>query len=174
MSNTNGFRVIRSRRRTLALEITRQGEVLVRAPLRASNEAISRFVNAHQNWLEKHLTRRKEYLAAHPEPTPEQAENWKNMAQSRLPDLVSRWAGEMGVNPCGIRVTAARTRFGSCSAKGRLCFSLYLMAYPDAAIEYVVVHELAHLRHHDHSPAFYAEVEKYLPDWRQRRELLRR
>ena len=55
MSNTNGFRVIRSRRRTLALEITRQGEVLVRAPLRASNEAISRFVNAHQNWLEKHL-----------------------------------------------------------------------------------------------------------------------
>ena len=105
---------------------------------------------------------------------PEQAENWKNMAQSRLPDLVSRWAGEMGVNPCGIRVTAARTRFGSCSVKGRLCFSLYLMAYPDAAIEYVVVHELAHLRHHDHSPAFYAEVEKYLPDWRQRRELLRR
>ena len=173
MSNTNGFRVIRSRRRTLALEITRQGEVLVRAPLRASNEAISRFVNAHQNWLEKHLARRKEYLAAHPEPTPEQAENWKNMAQSRLPDLVSRWAGEMGANPCGIRVTAARTRFGSCSAKGRLCFSLYLMAYPDAAIEYVVVHELAHLRHHDHSPAFYAEVEKYLPDWRQRRELLR-
>ena len=134
MSNTNGFRVIRSRRRTLALEITRQGEVLVRAPLRASNEAISRFVNAHQNWLEKHLARRKEYLAAHPEPTPEQAENWKNMAQSRLPDLVSRWAGEMGVNPCGIRVTAARTRFGSCSAKGRLCFSLYLMAYPDAVL----------------------------------------
>ena len=173
MSNTNGFRVIRSRRRTLALEITRQGQVLVRAPLRASNEAISRFVNAHQNWLEKHLVRRKEYLVAHPEPTPEQAENWKNMAQSRLPDLVSRWAGEMGVNPCGIRVTAARTRFGSCSVKGRLCFSLYLMAYPDAAIEYVVVHELAHLRHHDHSPAFYAEVEKYLPDWRQRRELLR-
>ena len=96
------------------------------------------------------------------------------MAESRLPALVSRWAAEMCVIPCGIRVTAARTRFGSCSAKGRLCFSLYLMAYPDAAIEYVVVHELAHLRHHDHSPAFYAEVERYLPDWRQRRELLRR
>ena len=104
MSNTNGFRVIRSRRRTLALEITRQGEVLVRAPLRASNEAISRFVNAHQNWLEKHLARRKEYLATHPEPTPEQVQSWKNMAQSRLPGLVSRWAGEMGVNPCGIRL----------------------------------------------------------------------
>ena len=125
-------------------------------------------------WLEKHLSRRKEYLSAHPEPTPEQVQLWKSMAESRLPALVSLWAAEMCVSPCGIRVTAARTRFGSCSAKGRLCFSLYLMAYPDAAIEYVVVHELAHLRHHDHSPAFYAEVERYLPDWRQRRELLRR
>ena len=55
MSDTNGFRVIRSRRRTLALEITRQGEVLVRAPLRTSDEAIARFVNAHRGWLEKHL-----------------------------------------------------------------------------------------------------------------------
>lgn len=53
MSDTNGFRVIRSRRRTLALEISRQGEVLVRAPLRASDEAISRFVNAHRGWLGK-------------------------------------------------------------------------------------------------------------------------
>lgn len=174
MSDTNGFHVIRSRRRTLALEITRSGEVLVRAPLRASDQAIARFVDAHRDWLEKHLSRRLAYLAGHPEPTPEQTAIWKNMAESRLPGLVASWAAKMGVSPCGIRVTAARTRFGSCSVRGRLCFSLYLMAYPDPAIEYVVVHELAHLRHHDHSPAFYAEVERYLPDWRQRRELLRR
>ena len=64
--------------------------------------------------------------------------------------------------------------FGSCSGKNRLSFSLYLMAYPETAIEYVVVHELAHIRHHDHSPAFYREVEAYLPDWRARRALLRR
>lgn len=174
MSDTNGFRVVRSRRRTLALEITRQGEVLVRAPLGASDAAISRFVESHQGWLEKHLARRLAYLEAHPEPSPEQAAAWRALASQRLPELVSHWSGIMGANPCGIRVTAARTRFGSCSSKGRLCFSLYLMAYPDEAVEYVVVHELAHLRHHDHSPAFYAEVEKYLPDWRQRQSLLRR
>lgn len=58
--------------------------------------------------------------------------------------------------------------------QNRLSFSLYLMAYPEAAIEYVVVHELAHIRHHDHSPAFYREVEAYLPDWRECRALLRR
>lgn len=77
----------------------------------------------------------------------------------------SAWA----CSPAGITITAARTRFGSCSGKNRLSFSLYLMAYPEAAIEYVVVHELAHIRHHDHSPAFYREVEAYLPDWRARR-----
>ena len=79
----------------------------------------------------------------------------------------------VGVQPAGITITAARTRFGSCSGKNRLSFSLYLMAYPPDAIEYVVVHELAHIRHHDHSPAFYREVETYLPDWKRRRDLLR-
>ena len=87
---------------------------------------------------------------------------------------MAHWAQRMGVQPTGITVTAARTRFGSCSGKNRLSFSLYLMAYPETAIEYVVVHELAHIRHHDHSPAFYREVEAYLPDWRARRALLRR
>lgn len=88
--------------------------------------------------------------------------------------MVAQWAQRMGVQPAGVSVTAARTRFGSCSGKNRLSFSLYLMDFPPAAIEYVVVHELAHIRHHDHSPAFYREVETYLPDWRQRRALLRR
>ena len=87
---------------------------------------------------------------------------------------MAHWAQRMGVQPAGITITAARTRFGSCSGKNCLSFSLYLMAYPEAAIEYVVVHELAHIRHHDHSPAFYREVEAYLPDWRARRALLRR
>ena len=102
------------------------------------------------------------------------ADAWRQQAKETLPPLVAHWAQRMGVQPAGITVTAARTRFGSCSGKNRLSFSLYLMAYPEAAIEYVVVHELAHIRHHDHSPAFYREVEAYLPDWRARRALLRR
>ena len=141
------YTVIRSRRRTIALEITRQGTALVRAPLHAADADIARFVDSHRAWLDKHLAARQSYMAAHPEPSAEQ--------------------------PAGITITAARTRFGSCSGKNRLSFSLYLMAYPPDAIEYVVVHELAHIRHHDHSPAFYREVETYLPDWKRRRDLLR-
>ena len=167
------YTVIRSRRRTLALEVTRQGTALVRAPLRAADEDIARFVDSHRQWLEKHLAARQAYLAAHPEPSAQQMALWRPQAKALLPPLVAQSAQRMGVQPAGITITAARTRFGSCSGKDRLSFSLYLMAYPPAAIEYVVVHELAHIRHHDHSPAFYREVETYLPDWRARRALLR-
>ena len=90
-----------------------------------------------------------------------------------LPRRVAYWAARMDVMPTGLRITSARTRWGSCSGKNSLCFSLFLMRYPPEAIDAVVVHELAHIRHHDHSPAFYAEVERYLPDWRARRELLK-
>ena len=168
------YAVVRSRRRTLALEVTRQGTALVRAPLRASDEDIARFVDSHRLWLEKHLAARQAYLAAHPEPSAAQTAAWRQQAKTLLPPLVAQWAQRMGVQPAAVTVTAARTRFGSCSGKNRLSFSLYLMAYPPAAIEYVVVHELAHIRHHDHSPAFYREVETYLPDWKARRALLRR
>ena len=79
----------------------------------------------------------------------------------------------MGLTPTGIRITSARTRFGSCSGKNSICFSWRLMLYPPEAIDYVVVHELAHIRHHDHSPAFYALVERYMSDWRDRMKLLK-
>ena len=80
----------------------------------------------------------------------------------------------MGVEPAGITVTGARTRFGSCSPKNRLCFSFRLMDYPMAAVEYVVVHELAHIRHKNHGPDFYKEIAAVLPDWQTRRQLLKR
>ena len=79
----------------------------------------------------------------------------------------------MELVPAGIKITSARTRFGSCSGKNSICFSWRLMLYPPEAIDYVIVHELAHIRHHDHSPAFYALIEQYLPDWKARMKLLK-
>ena len=79
----------------------------------------------------------------------------------------------MGVQPTGVKITAARTRFGSCSTKNSLCFSLRLMRYPDECVDYVVVHELAHIRHKNHSRAFYQEVARYLPDYAAREAKLR-
>ena len=84
------YTVIRSRRRTLALEVTRQGAALVRAPLRASDADITRFVDSHRGWLEKHLAARQAYLSAHPEPSAAQADAWRQQAKETLPPLVLR------------------------------------------------------------------------------------
>lgn len=79
----------------------------------------------------------------------------------------------MNLYPTGLKITSARTRFGSCSGKNSICFSWRLMDYPELAIDYVVVHELAHIVHKNHGPQFWALVERYLPDYRARRAMLR-
>ena len=168
------YTVIRSRRRTMALEITREAQVVVRAPHRASEAEICRFVEAHRQWIEIHLARRQSYLDSHPPLSEEAIAALRQKAKAYLPGRVDFWAHRMGVTPTAVKITSARTRFGSCSGKNSLCFSLYLMQYPEEAIDYVVVHELAHIRHKNHGPAFYAEVARYLPDYRQRQALLRK
>ena len=167
------YEIIRSRRRTVALEVTREGRVLVRAPLRMSREEIERFVSSHAAWLEEAQDRVAARQAAHPPLTEQETVALRQLAKEVLPDKVAHYAAIMGVTPASVKITSARTRFGSCSGKNGICFSLYLMQYPEEAIDYVVVHELAHIRHHDHSPAFYAEVAKVLPDYKERMKLLK-
>lgn len=168
-----GYTVRRSRRTTAAIEITRAGEVLVRAPLAMPDGAIARFVDAHRTWIDRALQRQRARLLSHAEPTAEQVQELRALAGRVLPERVRYYALRMGVVPASVRITAARTRFGSCSAKNAICFSLYLMQYPPEAVDYVVVHELAHILHKNHGPAFYACIETVLPDYRTRRALLR-
>ncbi len=163
------YQIIRSARRTVALELTREGRFVVRAPNRMKDADVLLFVSKHRAWMEKAWRRFTERQAA----TPPNVETLREKARRTLPPLVEKYAKQMGVMPTGVTVTAARTRFGSCSPKNRLCFSLYLMQYPDRAIEYVVVHELAHILHKNHSAAFHATVASVLPDHMQRRALLR-
>lgn len=167
------YEIVRSRRRTVALEVTREGRVLVRVPLRMPQGEIERFVASHAAWLEKAQAKVAARQAAHPPLTEQEIAALRQRARELLPGRVAHYAAIMGVTPTSVKITSARTRFGSCSGKNGICFSLYLMQYPEAAIDYVVVHELAHIRHHDHSPAFYAEVAKVLPDYKERMKLLK-
>ena len=167
------YEVIRSDRRTVALEVTREGRVLVRAPRRMTQKDIDSFVGKHQDWLNTHLAKQKTWQAAHPEPTKQEQQAMLEQAKAILPERVDHYAKIMGLQPSGITITGARTRFGSCSPKNRLCFSWRLMAYPEEAIDYVVVHELAHIVHRNHGPEFHALVERILPDHRKRRDLLK-
>ena len=158
------MKIIRSRRKTISLSINRKGEPVLRAPLYCSKAVIDRFLAEHQGWLEQKLA------AFTPEKTYSEQElkGMKEAARAYFLPLTERWAERMGVAPTGVKITAAKTRYGSCSPKGSLCFSLYLMEKEERAREYVVVHELAHLLRRDHSKEFYRIVETYLPDYKER------
>lgn len=167
------YRIIRSGRKTLSLEVTREGEIIVRAPQSLPGKRIEEFVQSRQNWIREKLQLQQNRAEAHPYPEGEHLTELARRAEEILPDRVRYYAAVMGVVPTGMSITAARTRFGSCSPKNRICFSCLLMDYPPEAIDYVVVHELAHIRHHNHSREFWAFVERFMPDYRQRRELLK-
>lgn len=169
------YKLIRSNRKTLSLEISRELEIVVRAPLNLSSVIIDDFVRKHEAWIEKHLEicakRQAEGIAS--PLSEEQKASLRRDAQRVIPEKVNYYSSLMGLTPTGITITSAEKRFGSCSSKNRLCFSYRLMLYPDEAIDYVVVHELAHIKHHNHSKAFYELIEKYMPDYKSRAAMLK-
>ena len=164
--------VKRSNRRTVGLEITGDCEIIVRAPNRMSEKEIAEFVNKYQGWIDKKLPE-AEKRAEKSKAISEKEEELRRAAREIIPPLVERYSKLMELRPVLVKITSAEKRFGSCSGKNALCFSWRLMAYPTEAVEYVIVHELAHIRHHNHSPAFYALIEKYMPDYRRRQKLLK-
>jgi len=169
------YTLIRSDRRTLALEITADLQVVIRAPRRCSHREIARFAADHEEWVRTHLPiqqRRMEARAARAV-TPEQERELRRQAAEDIPRRVARLAPVVGVTPASVKITGAQKRFGSCSTKGSLCFSWRLMQYPEEAVDYVVVHELCHLLHHDHSPRFWAAVAAVMPDYKERQKLLK-
>ncbi len=168
------YRVLRSKRRSVSVEITPGLEVLVRAPQRMPQAMIEDFVERHRDWVETHLAKARERASRlPPEPTEEEKQELIRRAKELLPERVAHYSAVMGLTPTGITVTGAQKRFGSCSGKNRLCFSWRLMRYPQEAIDYVVVHELAHIRHKNHGNAFYALIASVLPDYKEREALLR-
>lgn len=111
------YRVVRSRRRTVALQVDQTGSVVVRAPMTLPAEEIRTFVEKHETWIHRQQQRQARYRAEHRSPPPRSRRPFARQAKAHLPQRVAYWAGVMGVRPTGIRITSARTRFGSCSGK---------------------------------------------------------
>ena len=166
------YRVIRSARRTLALEISGDLSLTVRAPYALPDREIARFVQGKADWIARHRAR----LSARPvpsEPTPEEFKALIRAAHQLIPEKVRFWGERMGLSPIRITITRARTRYGCCSAKNALSFSCRLMRREDALVDYVVVHELAHIRHKNHGREFHQLIERYLPGHRALEKRLR-
>lgn len=163
----------RSRRRTISLSVEKDLRVLVKAPSLLPDAEVRAFVEKHEAWIEEHVRlRRKQKETARSFSREEIAKLAKN-AWDLACAGIRKYARIMGVVPAGVKITSAVTRWGSCSGKDRLCFSYRIALLPQEAVDYIVVHELAHIRRKDHSPRFYAEVAAILPDYKRRVALLR-
>ncbi len=166
--------VIQSERRTVSIKI-KDGKVIVRAPIGMGKKDIEKIVLSHKDWIEKTLIREKAAREIqYPDLSSDEIKLLKKSARVYLTEKCKYYSEIMGLSYNRITITSAKTRFGSCSSGKNISFSYRLMLYPEAAREYVVVHELAHLKEMNHSKKFYAIVEKYLPDYKQRRTLLKK
>ena len=167
--------IVRSDRTTTAIQITKDLIVRIRAPKSVSDAELYAIAEKHADWIEKHMQIQKQRNEARTsyELSEEDAKALKALARKVIPPKVEYYAKLMGVKPKSVKITSAHSRFGSCSGQNGLCFSYILMRYPEAAVDYVVVHELAHIKHHNHGRSFYALIGKYMPDYKQREKMLR-
>ncbi|MDD2269106.1 MAG: M48 family metallopeptidase [Eubacteriales bacterium] len=166
------FTLIRSDRKTVSVEINPNLGVVLRAPSVISDSEAIEVIRKNSSWIAS-ATERQQKKKPRKEPTPDEVLDLKAKAKAIIPERVKVFAALMKVDPTAITITSAKTRFGSCSGKNGLSFSYLLMQYPEPAIDYVVVHELAHIKHKNHGKGFYAEIEKYMPDYKDRRKLLK-
>ena len=161
----------------MTLEVRRDGNVIVRAPLRTGLPRIKKFVNQKQEWVLGCLERTKEYREQKPL-SADLSESKRNVyirkAKETITKRASYFARLMGVSYRNITIREQKTRWGSCSSEGNLNFNCRLLFVPDRIVDYVVIHELAHRRFMNHSKAFWKEVEKYMPDYKEQKKLLSR
>lgn len=217
MENNPIGKIIRSKRRTLGLEITREAILIVRAPLRASIKDIEEIVRQKRSWIERHQRRIREtapsagsrsfdegsvflFLGAeyplrvvrgkpsrfffdgsafvisetHLPLARSHFERWyRRQAAETIRGRVGHYAALSGLAPSGIKINGAEKRWGSCGPSNSLNFTWRLVMAPLAVLDYVVVHELAHIAEKNHSKKFWARVERLMPDYRAHRAWLR-
>lgn len=209
-------RIVRSRRKTVALLVTPEGRLEIRAPQRLPREQIDAIVAEKSAWIRKNIERAQRTTAASPareimdgsriwflgctyplylveksaarvhfsseftmrrDALPKAAallSAWyKNQARNILTERTELYARQFGLKYRSLRITSARTRWGSCSRLDALSFTWRLVMAPLEIIDYIVVHELAHVIEKNHSRAFWTQVERMLPDYRTRRKWIK-
>ena len=165
------YSIVKSNRKSIAIQIQPEGNVIVRAPKRMRMEEIKRFVESKAEWIEKHLSnctsQNQEEL------TDQEIQALREKARALVTERVQYYAPLIGVTYNQIVIRAQHTRWGSCSSKGNLNFNCLLALVPPEVLDYVVVHELCHRKELNHSERFWNEVAKILPDYKTRKKWLK-
>lgn len=171
------YELIRSARKSLSLQVKSDARLLVRAPRFLSKRRIDAFILSKTKWIQKIQTQQREKSALAESlkaRLPKTKEEYRKEAKIKLQERVDFFAQRESLAYKQVRIGDAKTRWGSCGPTGNLNFSWRLILAPPSVLDYVVVHELAHLKHRNHSAAFWAEVERMLPDWKKERTWLRK
>ena len=151
------------------------GHVDASAPAWMSPADVADFVRRKHDWIEAQMER----VSATPMAQASQASKaevaqWRAVVQACVPALVAAWEPIMGVKAGQLAYRNMTSRWGSCQpSTGRICINVRLALYPPECLEYVVVHELCHLLERGHGPRFHQLMDRFMPDWKQRRDKLR-
>lgn len=209
------YKVIRSRRRSISLEINRRGKLILRMPLHLPEKVGLAFVKEKSLWIRKKIaviaqktpayksfTVGEEFLflgnkyplffVLEKKPAMILKEGFFQMSESRKKKasmvfrnfyknaardftgkIVREYGQKFSLQYKNVKITSAKTRWGSCSNRGNISFSWRLIMAPPDVVEYVVVHEMAHLKHGNHSHRFWSEVKKMLPNYEIRKKWLK-
>lgn len=161
--------IIRSSRKTVGISVKPDGSVTVRAPKRIPKKELTELLKKKEPWIRKHIERfeREQKERQQERLTHLQLRELAQQAAAVIPGRVELFAKQIGVDYGRITIRNQKTRWGSCSGKGNLNFNCLLMLAPPEVLDYVVVHELCHRKEMNHSGAFWQEVEKILPDYKE-------
>lgn len=168
-------KIIRSSRRTISLELCQDYSVVIRVPWQVSDTDALAFLNRKRKWIEKHMMQKPDEKSDMVSPlSTEEIKHLSDQALAIFPEKVKYYAEILNVSYGRITIRNQKTRWGSCSAKGNLNFNCLLMLAPDKVQDYVVVHELCHRLEMNHSPAFWAQVEHIMPDYKKYQNWLKK
>ena len=163
------YHLIRSDRRSIGIEVDREGKVTVRAPYSCEKKRIDRFLLEKENWIRQKVKLQKENAMKRQEKRemPEtEKKYYRNLAREVLGARTGYYARKMGVTYGRISIREQKTRWGSCSSVGNLNYNWKLVLMPEHVMDYVVIHELAHRKEMNHSARFYAVVAQQMPDYK--------
>ena len=159
-----------NRRKKMVMSVSNDGTVIITVPKWTRKRQIDSFYKANLGWISQRRKEIQRYRSEFIKLTDRDIKNLKKQAKAVLTAKTMHYGSIMGVMPQSIKITSARKRWGSCrrlDGTYTICYSYRTMFLENRVQDYIVVHELAHMLHFDHSKDFYKEIEKVLPDWQQ-------
>lgn len=143
------------RARSIRLVVRADGSLRITYPLFGNRSRAIAFAESKREWIERTRQRLKERTANYPTITPADIERLRREARAYIPATLERLAREHGFNYSSLRISSAHTRWGSCSGRNGISISLFVMLLPEHLREFILLHELCHTRHHNHSASFH-------------------